>query len=163
MLGRQHDKHHVRRRVRRQLPIDAAQHHRRTDPGHGQRGRRNGELRIFDLVHGHPAERGKREERHLGDLLQRTHDTDRKCVGQAFRNHAHTDSDRNPDPNPNPHADANRDSDAYPDPYADADDDADDDANPETYTDTNADAHPDTDSVADANADSCALSRPNAN
>ena len=159
MLGRQHDQHHVHRRFRRQLPIDAAQHHWRANPGHGQRGRRNGELPIFDLVHGHPAERGKREERHLGDLLQRTHDTDRKCVGQTFRDHAHTDSD------PDAYADPDSDTYAYPDPYAD--DDPDDDANPETYADTNADAHPDTDSDADANADanadSCALSGPDAN
>ena len=120
MLGRQHDQHHVHRRFRRQLPIDAAQHHWRANPGHGQRGRRNGELRIFDLVYGHTAQRGKREERHLGDLLQRTHDADRKCVGQTFRDHAHPDADADADTN----ADANSDSDANPHAYTYPDADA---------------------------------------
>jgi len=137
VLGRQHDQHHVHRRFRRQLPIDAAQHHWRANPGHGQRGRRNGELRIFDLVYGHTAERGKREERHLGDLLQRTHDADRKCVGQTFRDHAHPDADADADTN----ADANSDSDANP--HADTNPDTVANGNPDAYADVNPDSFAD--------------------
>ena len=156
MLGRQHDQHHVHRRFRRQLPIDAAQHHRRADPGHGNRGRRNGQLRIFDFVHGHTTERGQREERHLGDLFQRTHDTDRKCVGQTFRDHAHTDPDSDAYPNSDPDPDTNSDSDANPHAYTHPVVDA--DANPDSYAD--ADANPD--SFAYANPDSFAYANPDA-